>query len=330
METTVLIPNYNGLEHLNECLSSLKTQTYKNFKTILIDNNSKDDSIKFTKANFPEVEILKLNKNEGFAKAINLGIKHSLDKFNPKYVALLNNDTKTDKNWLKSLTKAIKSEANIAAVSSNMLSYYNPKLIDNQGSSCNKIGEGIGIKEAKTKEILAPCFGAALIKTEALKEIGLPDERYFAYMEDLDWGWKANLLGYKLIFEKNAIVYHKISSTSKKTPIKKVYLCKRNALTTIIKNYNKENLKSSIKSTLKNYKDFTLYHLLNKNLDGKVIEEMYQNQPTLSKRLNYSLIPLRSAIWNTLNLKKTLKKRKEIQSQRKIPDSKIQSLILFE
>lgn len=252
METIVIIPNYNGLPHLKECLPSLENQTYKKFKIIVVDDGSSDNSVEFLKNNHSQTEVLRLQANGGFANAVNAGINYATQTYSPIYIALLNNDTKIDQNWLKLLIESMDSEKNVASVASNMLFWDSPGVINSHGGMCNSIGIGKDINFGRKnlniniqKYVLSSCFGATLLKADALSAIGLLDKRYFAYYEDLDWGMRANIFGYKIIFDERAIVYHRGSATFKNREYEKIYLCLRNSLCTIIKNYQLKNLLKS-------------------------------------------------------------------------------------
>lgn len=323
IETTVLIPNFNGEAHLAECLSSLFEQSYQKFKIIFIDNGSIDKSIEHVRNNFPDTDILGLNRNYGFAKAINIGINYSIKKYNPKFIALLNNDAKANKDWLYYLSKSIEFEPKIAAVASNMLFYDSPDIINSQGGTANIIGDGYDINIFRNlkdnnkiqEKVLYPCAGATLLKTARLKEIGIFDERYFAYCEDLDWGWRANLYGYKIIFAEKAIVYHKKSASLRDDNCKKEYLCKRNSLCTIIKNYQLKTLMKMMPFLFWNYLTYPLWALKNKKFPFR-------------KRFEFALIPLKSLSWNIKNIKNSLKLRKTIQLKRRIKDLEIFKLMM--
>src|SRR5438093_1271949 len=104
----IVIPNYNGIEHLKTCLESLRSQTYKEFKIILVDNNSSDESIEFVQEHYPGIEIIQLSYNSGFAKAVNIGIQYSLENYNSDFVTLLNNDTECNENFLVELLNGFK------------------------------------------------------------------------------------------------------------------------------------------------------------------------------------------------------------------------------
>ena len=140
-KASVIIPNWNGKDLLFDCLNSLKNQTFINFEIILVDNDSNDDSIKFVEENFSKVRIKKLNKNFGFARAINEGVKVS----NSKYVVFLNNDTKVDKNWLKNLVECANSHPEVISVNSKLLNFYKKDIIDGVGILINEVGQASSI-----------------------------------------------------------------------------------------------------------------------------------------------------------------------------------------
>ena len=141
MKASVIIPNWNGKDLLKECLDSLRKQSYKEFEIILVDNNSTDQSVEYVKNNYQEVRIIKLDKNYGFARAINEGVKKSL----AKYVIFLNNDTEVDKNWFKNLVDCANLHPEVISVNSKLLNYYSRKLIDGIGIIINEVGQAKSI-----------------------------------------------------------------------------------------------------------------------------------------------------------------------------------------
>ncbi len=112
MTVSIIIPNWNGKDLLADCLGSLNKQTFKDFEIILVDNGSSDDSIEYISNHFPKTKVIKLDKNYGFAKAINSGVKNSM----AKYVVFLNNDTEVDKSWLENLVKCAEKHKDTISV----------------------------------------------------------------------------------------------------------------------------------------------------------------------------------------------------------------------
>ena len=139
MKVTIVIPNYNGKHFMEPCLSSLSEQTYKNFHILVVDNASSDGSIEYMEENYPDIELIKLQKNFGFSKAVNIGIQHS----RTPYVILLNNDTTVDTRYVEEMVKAIEKSPKIFSVSSKMIQMYHPELIDSAGDLYTLLGWGV-------------------------------------------------------------------------------------------------------------------------------------------------------------------------------------------
>jgi len=141
IKASVIIPNWNGQQLLKDCLSSLVKQSFKDFEIILVDNNSSDDSLKFVLSNYPQVRVIKLHKNFGFARAINEGVKQST----AEYVIFLNNDTWVEKDWLENLIKCAEAHPEVISVNSKLINFYHRKIIDGVGILINEVGQARSI-----------------------------------------------------------------------------------------------------------------------------------------------------------------------------------------
>ncbi|HBK3213944.1 TPA: glycosyltransferase family 2 protein, partial [Clostridioides difficile] len=212
----IVIPNYNGYKLLKNCLDSLKNQTYSNFSIIVVDNASDDSSYNWLN-NYENVTLKKLDKNYGFSKAVNEGIKLS----NSKYVVLLNNDTVVPENWLETLLGEIEKDESIFSVCSKMIRYNEKDKIDDAGDEYSilgwayKIGDGKNISSfRKSKYVFSSCAGAAIYRNSIFDEIGYFDEDFFAYMEDIDISYRAKIYGYKNRYCSEAKIFHIGSATS--------------------------------------------------------------------------------------------------------------------
>ena len=241
MRVSIVIPNYNGEKYLEKCLDSLMEQSLKPDEIIIVDNDSKDKSIDIINKYKNKIKLVVLDKNYGFSVAVNRGIRES----NSEYVALLNNDTELDKNWLKELVKCISSDKNIFSCCSKMLRYDNRNIIDDAGDFYTalgweqKIGDGANAykKHMESKEVFSACAGAAIYRREIFDKIGYFDENFFAYMEDVDLSYRAKIYGYKNYYCADAKVYHIGSATSgSKYNNFKVKLASRNNIFLIYKN----------------------------------------------------------------------------------------------
>lgn len=237
---SVIIPNYNGKHFLKACIDSLVEQTYKDIEIIVVDNDSSDGSASYLKEAYPEVRIIQLNSNTGFSYAVNIGIQKSCGK----YVFLLNNDTEVDERCVELLVESISCSESIFSVNSKMIQYNNRELLDEAGDEYNALGcafkRGKNRKvESKTKSgrVFTTCAGASLYRKSIFNKIGYFDDEFFAYLEDVDMGYRANIYGYQNIYNPHAIVYHIISGTTgnKKTEFK-TKLSARNNVYVIYKN----------------------------------------------------------------------------------------------
>lgn len=216
-KVTVIIPNYNGIRFLKDCLKSLEEQTFQEFRILIVDNGSTDGSVEFIREQYPDIQLFALRKNYGFSIAVNKGIKESTTK----YVILLNNDTVVHKDYIKELYNHITSSDKIFSVSSRMISYQNRDVMDDAGDLYSVLGwafqRGVGqpLKNYdKPCRVFSACAGAAIYRRDVFKKIGLFDKHHFAYLEDIDVGYRARIAGYRNEYCPGAMVYHIGSATS--------------------------------------------------------------------------------------------------------------------
>lgn len=217
MKVTIVIPNYNGKHFMEPCLASLMRQTYRDFDILVVDNASSDDSVSYMKEHYPRIRLICLEKNYGFSKAVNTGICHSTTP----YVILLNNDTTVDPDYVKEMVAAIEQSPSIFSVSSKMIQMYHPDLIDSAGDLYTLLGWGVCrgsgrpvSNYSKPDVIFTACAGAAIYRRDAFQRIGLFDESHFAYLEDIDIGYRARIYGYQNRYCPTALVFHVGSGTS--------------------------------------------------------------------------------------------------------------------
>ncbi len=210
---TVVIPNYNGIKYLEGCLASLYQQEEgtPDFDVLIVDNASGDGSIEQAEALFPQARIIRLQENTGFCHAVNVGIQSS----ETPYVILLNNDTKVKTGFIKSLYDAIEQDEKIFSVSAKMLMWDRPDLLDGAGDQYNVLGWAYARGKGKAAErysqaaeVFSSCGGAVIYRRSILDKIGLFDELHFAYLEDMDLGYRARIHGYRNYYEPKAEVLH--------------------------------------------------------------------------------------------------------------------------
>lgn len=239
-EVSVVIPNFNGLSFIEACLLSLRRQTEPEFEVIVVDNGSTDGSRELVEEKFPEVRVIAFLENLGFCRAVNEGILAS----DTPYVILLNNDTEAEPDFVRELLKNIKHRRRAFSCAAKMLNLYHRDVIDDAGNYYNALGwafaAGKGQNEKKydkPRRIFASCGGAVIYRREFLNQTGLFDEEHFAYLEDTDIGYRANILGYQNWFCPEARVYHAGSGTSgSRYNLFKVRYSSRNNVYMIYKN----------------------------------------------------------------------------------------------
>lgn len=245
-KTLVIIPHYNKIALLKECIFHLQKQTTDNFDIIIVDNGSSDGSDKYIfdlSNENSNIKYILLNENMGFAYAVNRGIEYSI-KNGYKYSLLLNNDAYVDENFVNALNFEIEKHKSRFAISSFMVNYHDMSLVDSFGDNyCilgwafqNRIAENIN--NIDSDEIcFSACAGASIYRNDVFEKIGLFDEKFFAYLEDIDISYRAKLYGYSISTCKNAICYHLGSATSgSKYNEFKVRMSARNNIYLIYKN----------------------------------------------------------------------------------------------
>src|SRR3990167_3263136 len=220
-KTSVVVPNWNGEQDLPACLDSLLAQAPKP-QIIVVDNGSVDSSVELVRNKYPEVKLVTLAKNKGFAGGVNVGIKTAIDS-GSKYVALLNNDAVADRTWLKNLVSFLESNTKAGIATSKILDQKG-KYIDSTGDIYTiwglpyPRGRGESDTEKYDKEtwVFGASGGASIYRTKMLQQIGLFDEDFFAYYEDVDLSFRAQLTGWKVAYAPKAVVHHQIGATSSK------------------------------------------------------------------------------------------------------------------
>jgi GT2 family glycosyltransferase len=332
---SIIIVNLNGKDYLEVCLDSIKKLSYPQDRVeiIVVDNGSTDSSVDFINLNYPEIKVVKNSINMGFAYSNNQGVKVSKGE----YVAFLNNDTRVDEDWLTELLRPIYGSKEIVCSGSKVLSM-DGKTIDFGGSMINFEGKGFQIdygapvEKAKYNDYTFLPFvngGAMLVNSEAFLGSGGFDEDFFAYYEDVDFGWRLWVLGYKVIFAPKSIVYHVHHGTSRIFSEDKLrFLKERNSLYSIFKNYDDENLSKVLSATLLSIFnrvfvdlkfDYKSYYDLRKiNIDS--FESQLEEK---SAALKIEKEPLSSlmAVKNFFDdLPKLREKRNKVQSSRKRDD----------
>ena len=234
-KVSIIIPHWNGVETISECLESLSKTNFDSFEVIVSDNASTDGSQKWIKDNYPKVRLLENNQNYGYAGGCNRGSEIA----NGKFLLFLNNDTVQDPEWLGRMIKCIEKDDKIAAVQPKILNYFNNNIFDYAGGSgghmdmfCFPFARGrLFLEQERDKGQYnnpEPCFWASgtsiLVKKDLFIQAGKFDEVFFAHMEEIDLCWRLQAMGYHIWVEPRSIVFHKNAVTLPMHSHRKHYL----------------------------------------------------------------------------------------------------------
>jgi len=235
---SIVVLNYNGLRYLDSCLGSLAEQTYRDFEVIVVDNASKDGSVEYLQENYPWVRLVINDANLGFAGGTNSGIRAARGEF----ILTFNNDAKADRHFLMKLIAPM-ADARVGTCAAKML--FPDGRINSAGICLSRSGAAWdrGMFEADRGqynlqvEVFGACAGAALYRKEMLDEIGLFDEDFFLYMEDVDLAFRSQLAGWKCVYVPEARVFHHHGGTAGAGSDLSVYYGNRNVIWYVVKDF---------------------------------------------------------------------------------------------
>jgi hypothetical protein len=236
----VVILNWNGRDDTLACLASLQDVRYPNFRAVVVDNGSSDDSVPAIRSAFPDVEVIETGRNLGFAGGNNVGIRRALE-LGADYVLLLNNDTEVDPGILDAFVAAAARFPDAGVFSGKIYFHSDPQRIwyagarwNDEASRFDQIGEGVlddGQAFSAAGETAYACGCAFFLPAARLREVGLLDEQFFLYFEETDWCYRANAAGHPSIFVSEAKLWHKVSMSfgGERSPLA-LYFITRNRL----------------------------------------------------------------------------------------------------
>jgi len=250
---SIVIPHWNNVDVLSECLESILNTDFENFETIVVDNASTDNSVASVRSNYPNVKLIENDKNYGYAGGCNIGAEAA----SGDYLIFLNNDTVQEKDWISNLIKTINSDDKIAAVQPKILNYYDRNVFDYAGGSgghmdiyCFPFARGRIFSFQENDEgqynNKEKCFWSSgtcfMVRRELFQKAGGFDESFFAHMEEIDMCWRLYAMGFEVWVEPDSVVYHKNALTLPMYSHKKYYLNHRNSLLMLLGNYSIKNI----------------------------------------------------------------------------------------
>jgi GT2 family glycosyltransferase len=309
-KVSVIIPNWNGAHLLPTCLGSLRRQTLAQYEIIVVDNASQDNSLELLAREFPQVSVITLPRNLGFTGACNAGIRASHGEF----VALLNSDTEADEHWLADVVAAFECHPEAGLVASKMLLFDRRDILHTAGDLYRldgvPVNRGVWQRDEgqydREEYVFSACGGSAAYRRAMLDQIGLLDDDFFFSCEDVDLSWRAQLAGWKCVFAPKAVVYHKLAATGG-GPTASFY-DGRNMIWVIAKNYPGSLWKRHWRDVLRAQLRIT-------------------GQALRAWRGAAARARLRGQLAGLMGLPKMLRKRKAIQSCRRVSDDYLRQIL---
>ncbi|MFC2015918.1 glycosyltransferase family 2 protein [Chloroflexota bacterium] len=303
---SIVIPNWNGKQHLPVCLDALRAQTYPHVQVILVDNGSTDGSQAFVEHNYPEVQLLALDHNLGLTGGCNAGFQVAEGEI----LISLNNDTEATPRFVEELFAALQSHPGAGMAAAKMLLFDRRDVLHSAGDGYGLDGIPFsrGVWERDEGQFDEPgwvfggCGGAVAYRRAMLDAVGLFDESFFMYCEDVDLNWRSQLAGWRCWYAPQAVVYHKLSATGG-GPIASFYTG-RNTLWVIAKNYPRALLRESWRQVVR-----AQWHVTRDALRA------WRGEAARAR--------LRGQLAGLLGWPKMLKKRRAIQATRKVADAYI-------
>ena len=323
---SIVIPNWNGKKYLKDCLTSLQSQTHNNLEIIVVDNASKDDSVEYLQKNFPDTKIIQHSSNLGFGAANNTGISAAQGE----YIMMLNNDTRLEPNCIEELIRSIERNKKYGACASKILLENEDNLLDVAGIAVCLDGLSIGRGRLESsdkfndeEEVFFASDCACLYKKEMLEDIGLTNEVYdadfFAYADETDMGWRAQLAGWKCIYNPKAVVYHLHSASSGSYSSFKAFLVERNRIWVAVKSFPVSFLILGLFYTILRYSYQALGAFTGKGAAGRFTKE--------ANKFELIKILIKANVSALSGLPKMLKKRREIMKKKRVSNRELYLLL---
>ncbi len=297
---SVVLLSYNSRHDIEECMSSLADQTYRNYEIIIVDNASSDKTPEFIRTEYPDIKLVETGSNTGYPAGNNIGFSHAKGD----YIVVLNPDTIADSNWLAELIKPLEDHTEIALTTSKILIYDQRDRINTCANTVHYTGLDFcrGLNEpsasfSKNEEVGAISGCSFAIRKEVFAELGGFDPDFFLYLDDVDLSWRARLAGYRIMFAPASVVYHKFQFSI--APWKVFYL-ERNRYLMLLKNCS-----------------LRMLILLS---PAFFVSEIVTWGHAVLHGFSYMNNKLKAYLWILTNPGKIMKKRQEVQRYRKIND----------
>lgn len=314
-KVSIIVLNWNGKESLRHCLSSIQRVVYKPLEVIVVDNGSSDGSADMVRRKFPKTILLENQKNLGYAGGNNVGIRKSTGD----YVFILNNDTEITNDFLEPLVNLMEKNSKIACVQPKLVYGADHSMLNAVGSFMTSTGflyhygyrkkENLAMYNERMK-IFSAKGAAMLLRKSALDKVGVFDEDFFIFFEETDLCHRLWLLGYEVYYEPKSLIYHfeAVDTSRQMNDFTRNFLSFRNRICSFIKNFELNSIIGVFLLLIPIYLAMFFVY-------------------AIKLKFNLAWAVALSILWNFKQLPNTLKKRKKIQSARRVTDSQLSSLV---
>lgn len=302
-KVSIVVLNYNGRRLLEQFLPSVVSSKYPNYEVILVDNDSKDNSVEFVKTNYPQIKIIQNAANIGIPAGYNAGTNEATGK----YILWTANDIEFTPDVLSHLVERCESDDRIGICTTRMYKVNNRGEVDNMGATIDFLGfPSIRTRHAVDCNVFASCGGSLFIRKELVDEVGGLDSAYFTLNDDIDFSWRVRLAGYRVVVEPQARLYHlgDVTLDAMFNRAQKRYFSERNTLRTLLKNYSLGYLLFIL----------PIYFVL---LFMEMVFFLLMGKPRIAMS---GIFAIR---WNMKHFKGTLERRRIVQELRVIDDYEI-------
>jgi len=320
-KVSIIIINFNGKHHLESCLESLLKINYNNTEIIIVDNNSTDDSVNFISKNFPNVILIKLNENKGFAEPNNIASKVATGDL----LLFLNNDTIVTPSFISEMIKPIQQDSDIGICQSLLLKP--DESIDSSGDFIDTLGVVYNSKTqiSEIREISSARGASMMIKKNLFEQLEGFDKKFYFSFEDVDLSWRCWIAGYKVLIIPKSIVYHLGGQTYQKVKNSMAFHGFKNQLSMKITNFESSLvLKNMLKffiiygsRELKIWFDYKIYG------KTKLSSTKYENN--IAPNPSFKII-FNSILWVVNNQKYLIQKQRKVNSTRKISSKQLEKM----
>jgi GT2 family glycosyltransferase len=324
---TLVIPNYNGAHHLRPCLDSVAALDYprERLDVVVVDNASSDDSAAIVEREYSWVRVLRQTQNLGFAEAVNVAARASTSEC----LALVNNDMRVDPDWLAALAAAYAPDDGCPCVAGVMLDWEGERIdfvegfVNFHGAAAQaRFGEPREVVAVEDgKELLFACGGSMLVNRQLFLELGGFDAAFFAYFEDVDFGWRLWLSGHRVRLAADARSFHRHHSTGSTLPMyQRTLLFERNWLLMLVQNLGRESLDRLLPAALLLLVERALLEADSRRTEFDVGATPGSEEAVVPR---HTLARLHAVDDVVRDLDRVLRRRAEVQATRRRSDAEI-------